>query len=279
MNLTHKPAHTSDSPDRFEDEETGWGYIVRQDIDAEDPRSWVETEHAALWVYNEPSMSHSVAAEKPEGNFVLDAFARFYATMDEDTAFATTVRWLNVFHPDSTMALAMQTIRGYSQGDWLDVICAVEDGYGTPESHINQFRQWAFGDVWVVIPDWTSGISGIYAADAAEALKYFRENFEDDPNWVDKKIAEEEAANKPLDPQAAGTGPWRVSWEIDGSEEATSALDAAYRVWVEIFGRTFAAKDDACVFTVTDTSTGRSAQVDLSDYDTDALFDEYDNPA
>lgn len=179
MTITHTPAHSTCHPDRFENEETGWGYSVLQDVDAEDPRSRIEPEHAALWAYRQPRLSSSVAADRPD-NPVIDAFAEFYDYHDADTALELTRRWLRIFHPENKLQIQIGQVTGYSQGDWLDMIAVVAEGYGTPDSHLQQFGQWAFGDVWTVIPDRGAGISGIYADDSEEALAYFRENFEDD---------------------------------------------------------------------------------------------------
>lgn len=180
MTLTHTPASTTSHPERFENEETGWGYSVLQDIDAEDPRTWIGSEHAALWAHHQPRLSHSVAADKPEGNVAIDAFDRFYDEHDAEGSLELTRRYLAVFHPEKKIQIETGQVTGYNQGDWLDMVAAVTEGYGTPASHLDQFGQWAFGDVWVVIPDGKAGISDIYADDAEEALAYFRENFEDD---------------------------------------------------------------------------------------------------
>lgn len=178
MSLTHTPAHTHEYPDRFVNEATGWGYSVRQDTEADDPRDDLPNV-MALWAYSEPRNGSSVAGIPPEDNVAIDAFARYWDQYDADTSLALTQRYLAAFHPEKKISVAIKTIRGYSQSDWLDVVCAVEDGYGSPESHIDEFRQWAFGDVWAVIPDGKPGISNIYADSVEEALSYFRENFED----------------------------------------------------------------------------------------------------
>ncbi|MFJ4622210.1 hypothetical protein [Streptomyces sp. NPDC088812] len=140
-------------------------------------------------------------------------------------------------------------------GDWLDVFAAVLDGHGTPESRIDQVRTWAFGDVWTVSPDHEAGASDIYANDAGAALAHFRENFEDD----------EEAVPEGLDSTAARDTRWRVSWEIDA--EGSTALGAARQVWADQFGRDGATDGDDCAFTVTDSVTGQSEVIDLSDHD------------
>lgn len=236
MALTHKPAHMINYPDRFEDDETGWGYSVRQDIDATDPRSDVGAEHAALWAFNEPHLSRSVVANKPQGNLGIDAFEQFYEVFDAATAFKATVRWLDVFHPESTIQLEMKTIVGYSQGDWLDVIAAVEEGQGTAEALIEKVRMWAFGDVWTVIPDKGSGISGIYADSAEAAMEQFRKDFEDEPvgdepsvedgwdNELPKAIAECLADRE--EPEAARAAAWLKEHESD--DQVWSAINRLF---------------------------------------------------
>lgn len=226
MTLAHIPAHHTSYPDRFENEETGWGYSVLPDINAEDPRSWVRPEMAALWAFNEPSLSHSVAAEKPEGNIAIDVFAYFFDTHNAETALEITRRYLAICHPKKKITLATATIRGYAQGDWLEVIAASSKGYGPPEDHIETFRQWAFGDVWVVIPDGGPGISGIYAEYAEAALEYFRENFQDEPvhprpavhvwsNTLTEAIAD--CLTDREEPEAARAVTWLKTHETDGA--------------------------------------------------------------
>jgi hypothetical protein len=57
---------------------------------------------------------------------------------------------------------------------------------------------------------------------------------------------------------------WLVEWNIDHSEGESSPRQAAEAVWRDIFGRTQAGTDDACVFFVTDPLTGERVEVDLS---------------
>ena len=140
-------------------------------------------------------------------------------------------------------------------GDWLDIFAAVLDGHETPEFRIDPVRMWAFSDVWTVIPDRGAGVSGICADDADAALAHFRENFEED----------EESVPEGLDPTAARDTTWRVSWEIDA--EGSTALGPARQVWADQFGRDGATDEDARVFTVTDSATGQSVVIDLSDRD------------
>ncbi len=56
--------------------------------------------------------------------------------------------------------------------------------------------------------------------------------------------------------------PWTISWAIDST--GSSPEEAAAKIWREVFGRTLAGTDDACVFTVADPESGKSVKVDLS---------------
>lgn len=180
MNLVHTPAHTTTTPDYFQDPVTERGYTVCHDLDAEDPRTCIENEHVALWAFNEPRLRNSTAATKPEGNVAIDAFARYWeASSEEEAALAMTRRYLAIFHPEDEFEIETNHITGYSQGDWLDVVAASKKGYGLPEGHIEDFRRWAFGDIWIVIPDDGPGISNIAADDAEEAVAFFRKHHED----------------------------------------------------------------------------------------------------
>ena len=62
---------------------------------------------------------------------------------------------------------------------------------------------------------------------------------------------------------------WFVSWSIDGN--GSTPEQAAARVWREVFGRTDAGPDDACVFDVMDEETNKTVTVDLSKVDLSAI--------
>ncbi|MEU0942460.1 hypothetical protein ABZ379_06635 [Streptomyces canus] len=99
-------------------------------------------------------------------------------------------------HAEKKYAVAIQTTCGCSQDDWLDICAAVLDDHGTPESHIDQVRMWAFGDVWTVIPDRGAGVSGICADNAGAALAHFRENFEKDEDSVPQGSIRQQPVNQ-----------------------------------------------------------------------------------
>lgn len=62
---------------------------------------------------------------------------------------------------------------------------------------------------------------------------------------------------------------WEVSWKIDSN--ASTPEEAAAKVWREVFGRTHAAEDDACVFTVKDVLGGELTRINLS-HDSSVAF-------
>lgn len=271
MTLTHTPAHATMHPDRFEDEATGLGYSVTHDLDAEDPRTWIDSEHAAIWAFRGPALHSSVATSKPEGNVAIDAFEHFFLTsgyrVEKDLTM--TRRYMNIFHPEKKYQIATQTLRGYSQSEWFDVVAAVQEGYGTPEDHMKTFGQWAFGDVWTVIPDTKPGISGIYAEDAEEALDYFRKNYEECSNQEsgNEEIVPPLGANEERDTS------WEVSWTID-VDDVDSPAQATAEAWWSNFGRplTQPSNEECCVFTITNRHTGQSVTIDLSDEQFAPLF-------
>ena len=208
----HIPAHTTMHSDRFEHSDNGYGYTVCQDTDADNPMSYHDTKDAALWAFGQPRRT-DIIADKPEGNDVLDIFAKFfYGDYDNDSdifdmsegdvavSLMRTREYVAKHHPELIFDISATTIRGYSQSDWLDVVCvttaATRNELIPADNLIDTYRQWAFGDVWTVIPDSQPGLSGIYADDPAEALAYYQENFEDEPIWdlLSRHDAEKDAA-------------------------------------------------------------------------------------
>lgn len=184
MSLQHTPSYMTHHPDTYADLETGDEYEVFPDADAENPLSWISPRRAGLYAYRVPALGDTVLAEKPEGNVALDAFARFYETHDEDHCLELTRRYLAAFHPEKTFSVEIGTIRGYAQGDWLGVVAATEEGYGTPAGLMEAVRRWAFGDVWVVCDDLGGGLGGIYADSQEEAVAHYRAQVENDGETV-----------------------------------------------------------------------------------------------
>jgi len=168
MTLVHTPAHIIEYPDMWVDRDTDTSYVVSQDVDAEDPRTWIDDKYSAIYVYcsRDPQLI-------PE-NIACEAFDRFYqhAGADERTALALTRRWLNIWHPSTPYHLDIGHI--HVNSEQYRVFAAVAPGYGTPNSEIEIYRQWAAGEVWTVATD-TDSLSGIYADSPEQALAEYRE--------------------------------------------------------------------------------------------------------
>lgn len=180
MSITHTPAHVIHVPDHYVDSTTGLGFTVEHDIFADDPRNNISDDTVALYQYN--TSSRYDTDDVPE-NIAAQAFAHFYENVNSNAykALEYTRRFLNIFYPNQ-FDVDIETINGYSQSDWADVFCAVphDYGYGTPKNHINEFRQWLFGDVYVVSPDVEDDdyytLGDIYADSAEEALEFYLES-------------------------------------------------------------------------------------------------------
>lgn len=195
MALIHLPAQSINTTDMFIDERVTELYAVRPDVDSEDPRTFIEDAHAAVYVYNGPRGRRD---EVPENN-IAETFAHYYERFgDDQTALRATRRWLKMLYPeiDEIVDLEIATVRGYSQGDWLDVFAVVSHGYGTPADHIEQYRQWAFGDVWVVSATEGVVVGGIYADSPADALNVF---LADNPPAYERLIFESPLVNAVAD--------------------------------------------------------------------------------
>ena len=91
--------------------------------------------------------------------------------------------------------------------------------------------------------------------------------------------AEEPASDTATAPATAdGEFPqWHITWEIDDCDQSKTPLEAAARVWIDIFGRDNVDESDACVFLVTGPG-GTQTQVDLAEYDFTSLSSALDNP-
>lgn len=68
-----------------------------------------------------------------------------------------------------------------------------------------------------------------------------------------------------LQPLAAQPSTYLIEWSID--EESSSPAEAAAEIWSTVFnrGRTQPSSEEACIFSITDRSTGATTTVDLSD--------------
>lgn len=229
MGFTHTPAFSITIADRVTDDSIGRSFRAAQDEFAEDPRNWIDDEHVALYVFNAPRGDRD--SDVPE-NIAIQAFARFYEIFDDQQSLQATKRWLAIFYPELKIDLEMRTIRGYSQSDWLDVVCASEEGYGSADDHIDEYRMWAFGDVWTVTPEEDGDpLSGIYADDVEEAVKQYLEQF---PELKEPYVDPDETGDPDL-PAPAYERDGIARWHTPDGAVVADTRDGQTRVFV--YGR------------------------------------------
>lgn len=165
-------------------DENGVNYTVCQDTDAEDPRSWLSHEEAALVVINADRNTRTDNINNYDDNPAIYDLLQAMERDDIDDTSDITTTWWN----DWKKSLAERNIpydvdmiacHGYDQSTWFTVIAAVKEGYGSARNNVDTFAAWARGDVWVVSPDHPDydTLYGIYADDPESAVKHYIENY------------------------------------------------------------------------------------------------------
>jgi hypothetical protein len=161
----------------------GVNYTVYQDTDADDPRSWLTHEEAALVVINADRNTRTDDINDYNDNPVINDLLQAMEKHDIDDPSDINSAWLEEWihnaklnHP--SYDIEMMTIHT-SQSSWFTIIAAVKEGYGSARDNIDTFAAWARGDVWIVSPDHPDydTLCGIYADDAESAVKHYIENY------------------------------------------------------------------------------------------------------
>jgi hypothetical protein len=164
--------------------------VLTYDEGTDDPRDW--TTEVDLLQYNVPW--HGSADDLGDCQTALGTvFTIVYGnTGDDAKALKVALRYKRFF--DVKEDIETSTITGYSQSDWADVVAVVPEGCGTPADHIRTFRQWKFGDVYVMTiqrrvtyvrveegnsPDWSEQHDHWEWIDSLGGI-YFTEDFPDD---------------------------------------------------------------------------------------------------
>lgn len=164
-------------------DENGVNYTVYQDTDADDPRSWLTHEEAALVVINADRNTRTDNINDYDDNPVINDLLQIMEKHDIDDPSAISSEWLEEWihntksdHP--SYDIEMMTIHT-SQSSWFTIIAAVKEGYGSARDNIDTFAAWARGDVWIVSPDHPDydTLSGIYADDPESAVKYYIKDY------------------------------------------------------------------------------------------------------
>lgn len=182
MTLTHTQQSGYIRLDDVYTDDDGVEYTVYQDIDAEDPRSWLTHEEAALVVIDADRHTQTDNINDYDDNPVINDLLRTMERNDIEPGDITT-KWWNAY-VDSLAKRQLpydvvMTTCDTSQSSWFTVIAAVKNGYGSAMGHIDIFEAWARGDVWVVSPDHPDydTLCGIYADDPESAVEQYIDNY------------------------------------------------------------------------------------------------------
>ena len=182
MTLTHTQQSGYIRLDDVYTDDDGVEYTVYQDIDAEDPRSWLTHEEAALVVINADRHTQTDNINDYDDNSVINDLLRTMEQNDIEPGDITP-KWWNAYvdslaEHNFPYDVVMTTCHT-SQSSWFTVIAAVKDGYGSAMGHIDTFETWARGDVWVVSPDHPDyeTVCGIYDDSPESAVEEYINNY------------------------------------------------------------------------------------------------------
>lgn len=183
MTLTHtQQAGYIRLDDAYTDDD-GVEYTVYQDIDAEDPRTWLSHEEAALVVINADRNTQTDNIYDYIDNPVINDLLSAMEQAEIDDPRDINPEWLDAYI-DSLAERQLPydvvlTTCHTSQSSWFTIIAAVKDGYGSAMGHIDIFETWARGDVWVVSPDHPDydTLCGIYADDPESAVEEYIDDY------------------------------------------------------------------------------------------------------
>lgn len=182
MTLTHTQQSGYIRLDDVYTDDDGVEYTVYQNTDAEDPRTWLSHEEAALVVINADWHTQTDNINDYDDNPVIDDLLRAMERNDIEPGDITP-KWWDAYVDSLTERNfpydVVMTTCHTSQSSWFTVIAAVKDGYGSAMGHIDTFETWARGDVWVVSPDHPDydTLCGIYADDPESAVEEYIDNY------------------------------------------------------------------------------------------------------
>lgn len=183
MNLTHTTHAGYIRQDDVYTDENGVNYTVCQDTDAEDPRSWLSHEEAAIVVINADRNTRTDNIDDYDDNPAIDDLLQAMERDDIDDPSDITTQWWNnwkksLAERNIPYDVDMIACHGYDQSRFT-VIAAVKEGYGSARDNVDTFVAWARGDVWTVSPDHPDydTLCDIYADNPESAVKHYIENY------------------------------------------------------------------------------------------------------
>ena len=170
----YAPSHTVTYSATMTDKTTGHEYMIQQDTCADDPRNWLDSDDAALWIMD----SNNLRREDAPDN-LLTLTVREYIDRGHNlhNAVILAARWLNIFYPELFYTVRAGR-KNLDRSTWYEYVVAVK-GRGADESYLDgivtEFEQWALGNVWVVVPVGTDeeSMGGIYADDEEDAFEEY----------------------------------------------------------------------------------------------------------
>ena len=182
MTLTHTQQSGYIRLDDVYTDDDGVEYTVYPDIDAEDPRTWLTHEEAALVVIDADRHTQTDNINDYDDNPVIDDLLRTMERNDIEPGDITPKWWDAYVDSLAERQLpydVVMTTCHTSQSSWFTVIAAVKDGYGSAMGHIDIFETWARGDVWVVSPDHPDydTFCGIYADSPESAVEEYIDSY------------------------------------------------------------------------------------------------------
>lgn len=182
MTLTHTQQSGYIRLDDVYTDDDGVEYTVYQDIDAEDPRTWLTHEEAALVVIDADRHTQTDNINDYDDNPVINDLLRTMERNDIEPGDITPEWWDAYVDSLAERQLpydVVMTTCHTSQSSWFTVIAAVKDGYGSAMGHIGIFETWARGDVWVVSPDHPDydTFCGIYADSPESAVEEYIDSY------------------------------------------------------------------------------------------------------
>lgn len=182
MTLTHTQQSGYIRLDDVYTDDDGVEYTVYPDIDAEDPRSWLTHEEAALVVIDADRHTQTDNINDYDDNPVINDLLRTMEQNDIEPGDITPKWWDAYVDSLAERQLpydVVMTTCYTSQSSRFTVIAAVKNDYGSAMGHINTFETWARGDVWVVSPDHPDyeTLCGIYADDPESAVEEYIDNY------------------------------------------------------------------------------------------------------
>lgn len=182
MTLTHTQQSGYIRLDDVYTDGDGVEYTVYPDIDAEDPRTWLTHEEAALVVIDADRHTQTDNINDYDDNPVINDLLRTMEQNDIEPGDITPKWWdayVDSLAEHNFPYDVVMTTCHTSQSSWFTVIAAVKDGYGSAMGHIDTFETWARGDVWVVSPDHPDyeTFCGIYTDSPESAVEEYIDNY------------------------------------------------------------------------------------------------------